>query len=47
MRIISTRTHAVIDYAFGLLLIAAPYVLGFANGGPEHFGLLPVRWTPR
>jgi hypothetical protein len=37
---INTRTHAVIDYVVGLLLIAAPYVLGFANGGPEQ-------WVPQ
>lgn len=33
---ISTRTHGVIDYVVGILLIAAPYVLGFDNGGPAH-----------
>lgn len=35
MRFIPTRVHGVMDYAVGLLLIAAPFLLGFANGGPE------------
>lgn len=34
---ITTRTHAVIDYAVGILLIAAPFILGFATGGPEQW----------
>ncbi len=33
MRVIPTRVHAVIDYLFGVLLIAAPYLFGFATGG--------------
>jgi hypothetical protein len=37
MIMISTKTHGVIDYLTGLLLIAAPYVFGFANGGIEHW----------
>jgi hypothetical protein len=37
MRFIPTRAHAIIDYLFGIVLIAAPYLLGFANGGPEHW----------
>jgi hypothetical protein len=37
MHILSTRTHGVIDYLMGLVLIAAPYVLGFATGGPEQW----------
>ena len=32
MRFISTRTHGVLDYATGLLLIVLPYLLGFADG---------------
>jgi hypothetical protein len=39
MRFIPTRIHAYLDYVFGALLIVAPWVLGFANGGPEQ-------WTP-
>lgn len=34
---ISTRTHGVIDYVVGILLIAAPWLFGFANGGPEQW----------
>ena len=30
---ISVRTHAIIDYIVGALLILAPFLLGFANGG--------------
>jgi hypothetical protein len=33
MRFISTRTHGIIDYIVGALLILAPFVLGFATGG--------------
>ena len=39
MRFLSTRAHGVIDYATGLLLIIAPYVFGFNNGGA-------AQWTP-
>jgi hypothetical protein len=37
MRVLSTRVHGYIDYATGLLLIIAPYLLGFANGGPAQY----------
>lgn len=32
---LSTRVHGLLDYAIGLLLIAAPWLLGFARGGAE------------
>lgn len=35
MKPITTRTHGVIDYVVGILLILAPFILGFAHGGPE------------
>jgi len=35
MRFISTRTHGVLDYLMGLLLIAAPWLLGFYRGDAE------------
>ena len=35
MRFIPTMIHGVMDYAMGLLLIAAPWLLGFADGGAE------------
>jgi hypothetical protein len=35
MRFLSTKTHGVIDYLVGLLLIAAPWIFGFARGGIE------------
>lgn len=37
MRIIPTRVHAMLDYGLGLLLIAAPWLLGFANGGADQW----------
>lgn len=35
MRILSTKTHGVLDYLVGLLLLIAPWMLGFAQGGAE------------
>lgn len=35
MRFISTKTHGVLDYLMGVILIAAPWVLGFARQGAE------------
>lgn len=32
---LSTRAHGFLDYATGILLIAAPWMLGFARGGAE------------
>lgn len=37
MRIIPTRVHGMLDYGLGLLLIAAPWLLGFANGGADQW----------
>ena len=37
MRFIPTRTHGVLDYVMGLLLIAAPYILGFADGTAAQY----------
>lgn len=37
MRFIPTRVHGVIDYLTGALLIVAPWLLGFANGGAEQW----------
>lgn len=37
MRFLPTRIHGMMDYLIGLLLIAAPWVLGFANGGAEQW----------
>ena len=36
---ISVRTHAIIDYVVGALLILAPFIFGFADGGA-------AMWTP-
>lgn len=35
MRFIGTKTHGYIDYLMGALLIAAPWIFGFAQGGAE------------
>jgi hypothetical protein len=35
MRFIPTRIHGMLDYSMGLLLIAAPWLFGFAAGGAE------------
>ena len=34
---INTRTHGIIDYATGALLLVAPYLFGFATGGIEQW----------
>lgn len=39
MKPISSRVHGIIDYVVGLLLILAPFVLGFADDGP-------AMWVP-
>ena len=39
MRFMSTRVHGMADYVIGLLLIAAPFLFGFATGGP-------AQWVP-
>ncbi len=36
---ISSRTHGFIDYAMGILLIVAPWLLGFADG-------TAAQWVP-
>lgn len=35
MRVIPTKVHGALDYLVGLLLIAAPWLFGFADGGAE------------
>lgn len=37
MKIIDTRTHGIIDYLTGALLLVAPYLFGFATGGVEQW----------
>ncbi|WEX07515.1 SPW repeat protein [Chelativorans sp. AA-79] len=39
MQFIPTRIHGVLDYLVGILLIVAPWLLGFANGGA-------AQWVP-
>jgi hypothetical protein len=33
MKFLSTRVHGVIDYVVSLLVMASPWLLGFADGG--------------
>lgn len=40
MRFVPTRVHGILDYLVGALLIVAPWLLGFAQGGAETW--LPV-----
>jgi hypothetical protein len=35
VRFIPTRVHGMVDYGMGVLLIVAPWLLGFAAGGAE------------
>lgn len=35
MRFIPTRIHGFLDYGMGIVLVAAPWILGFADDGPE------------
>jgi hypothetical protein len=39
MQFIPTRTHGVIDYLTAVVLIVAPWLFGFADGGP-------AQWVP-
>jgi hypothetical protein len=40
MRFIPTRIHGIMDYLMGALLIAAPWLFDFADGGAETW--IPV-----
>ena len=40
MRFLPTRVHGMLDYLVGALLIAVPWLLGFARGGSETW--IPV-----
>lgn len=37
MRFIPTRVHGILDYSMGLILIAAPWILDFADGGAKQW----------
>lgn len=37
MRFIPTRIHGMLDYLVGIVLILAPFILDFADGGPEQW----------
>jgi len=40
MKLISTKIHGMLDYAFGLLLIGFPWVMG--NGGTGAESIIPA-----
>lgn len=40
MRLLSTKTHGYIDYIVGLLLIASPWLMGFARNEAETWILV-------
>ncbi len=47
LRFIPTRTHGVLDYVVGALLLVVPYILGFADGTaaqwvPQILGLVAI-----
>lgn len=35
MHILSSKAHGVLDYLVGIILIASPWILGFAQNGAE------------
>ncbi len=37
MRFVPTRIHGIVDWLLGALLIALPWLLGFAYGSPETY----------
>ena len=37
MRIIPTRTHGMLDYLVGIVLIVAPWVFDFTDGGAKQW----------
>jgi len=42
MRFIPTRIHGFLDYLFGAVLIATPYLLGFADFKAAHLVMLVI-----
>ena len=42
MRFISTKIHGALDYLTGIILILAPWILGFSGGGPAQMVLVLV-----
>lgn len=37
MKLISTKTHGVLDYLMGIFLIASPWIFGFAYRNAAHY----------
>ena len=51
MRFMTTRMHGMADYLVGVILIVAPYILGFADGSaaqwvPQILGVGAIVYSP-
>lgn len=42
MRFVSTKTHGILDYIVGIVLIIAPWLFGFAEGGAAQWTAIIV-----
>ncbi len=42
MKFISSKTHGILDYLVGVVMIASPWLFGFANGGPAQIILVII-----
>ena len=42
MKFISRKTHAVLDYLMGIVLIAAPWILGFAGNEAAKWSAVAI-----
>lgn len=50
MKIISTKVHGILDYMMGVILIASPWIFGFAESGiqiwvPIILGVLAIIYS--
>ncbi len=42
MRFLSTQIHGILDYSLALLLIASPWLFGFADIGTQAESVIPI-----
>jgi hypothetical protein len=42
MRFLSTQVHGILDYGMALLLIASPWLFGFADIGTQPESVIPI-----
>lgn len=45
MRFVPRKVHAMLDWPLALLVVAAPWLFGFANGGAEQWSMVLVGLT--